>query len=341
MPQTDTEAQQALVPFLLLRWFLVVSQAVTVGLTWDIWQARSEPPMLPMIDLPAIDMGIWVLGSLAVVLVEPRIGIAFHAVVLGLAMLADQARIQPQVISHVLLLCGTLAPLGMLARAHVVAVWFYAGLSKLLSSGFAEGTAHELLKGLWPEAGRGAAFWFAVLIWGSEMLVPVFVLPLRTRKAAAVAGIGMHAFILLLLSPLCLKYNSSVWPWNVSLAAASYVFFFQWEEQWLPEFLKAPAVMKAALVVLLVSPIGHYFGVVDAYLAHSLYSDHVPMAVIRSADGSQRNVAFEYYKKTNAFPPPEHRIYDAYFERAAKPGDVMTVTDPRWWYRNESPRVVK
>ena len=325
--------------FVSLRWLLVVAQATTILLTWELWQVREHPPLLPAVTCPQIDMGLWLLVSLVVVLVKPRIGIALHAVLLVFAMAADQSRIQPQIVSHVILLSGTLAPLRMLARSHLVALWFYAGISKLLSPGFSQGTAWYLLSGIAPNANREQAAWFAVLIWSTEILVPILLLPRRTRKVAAGVGIAMHAFVLLLLSPIFLNYNSAVWPWNISLAAAAFVFFFKWNESLVPAIVRVPGLLKAGLLVLLLSPIGNYFGMLDAYLSHNLYSDHVPMAVIRSRDGTQRDIATQVYLATNAPLPPEHRLYDAYFVRVAKPGDVMIVTDPRWCYRKRPVRI--
>lgn len=324
-----------------LRWLLVAAQGATIVLTWPLWQVRERPPLLPAVALPPVDMGPWLLGSLVVVLITPRIGIALHAAFLLLAMAMDQSRMQPQIVSHTILLCGTLPPLRMLARAHLIALWFYAGLWKALSAGFADGTAMFLLRGVVADATREQAAWFAVLIWATEMTVAVFLVPVRTRKIAAVAAMAMHGSILLLLSPLFLNYNSAVWPWNVSLAAAAFVFFYEWKEPVVASVVRAPVPLKAALLVLLLSPVGHYVGVVDAYLAHSLYSDHVPEAEISSPDGPPRNIVTEVYQATNAPLPPEHRLYDAYFARVAEPGDVMVVSDPRWWFRAESRRVVR
>ena len=52
-------------PFLVLRWFVVCTQAATIWLTWPLWQVRISPPLLPLADVYQIDFGHLLLGSLA------------------------------------------------------------------------------------------------------------------------------------------------------------------------------------------------------------------------------------------------------------------------------------
>jgi hypothetical protein len=49
-----------------LRPAFVAAQVATVLVTWPVWQARTDPPVLPVVDgLPQIDMGVVVLATLA------------------------------------------------------------------------------------------------------------------------------------------------------------------------------------------------------------------------------------------------------------------------------------
>ena len=84
---------------LLFRWLVVGAQAVTLGLTWPLWQHRTMPPMLPAVDIPSPDMGWPLLGSLVLVLAAPRWGVALHGILLLAAILMDQMRLQPEFIS--------------------------------------------------------------------------------------------------------------------------------------------------------------------------------------------------------------------------------------------------
>src|SRR5688572_18374841 len=115
------------------RFILVAAQAATIILTWPLWQARRAPAALPLFPLPEVDCGPLMLASLAVAVARPRVGVALHAAVFAWAAVADQTRLQPEVVSILLLLAATLGIPAMrdLARAHLIALWLYAGLSKL------------------------------------------------------------------------------------------------------------------------------------------------------------------------------------------------------------------
>ncbi len=35
----------------------------------------------------------------------------------------------------------------------------------------------------------------------------------------------------------------------------------------------------------------------------------------------------------NVAIPPEHRLFEAYFNQVAEPGEKLIIEDPRWWAR--------
>ena len=142
LPHTpsDRDKQTALRPVdaaaadwssLVLRYAAVAAQAVTICITWPLWQVRvfqplaeaPLPPLLPLLPLPQIEMGPWLLASLVVVLILPRWGVLLHAGLLALAVAMDQMRLQPEFISLVLLMVGSLDMPGakLLARSHLLA----------------------------------------------------------------------------------------------------------------------------------------------------------------------------------------------------------------------------
>ena len=63
---------------------------------------------------------------------------------------------------------------------------------------------------------------------------------------------------------------------------------------------------------------------VDAYLAHCLYSRNTPSAVYHGEP-----VVDLAMREVNVPLPPEHRLYEQLFERTAAPGDEMRIEDPR------------
>lgn len=338
-----------------LRVTLVAGEAATVLVTWPLWQARSSPPNLPALPgLPALDAGAVLLAALLVVLVAPRWGLPLHLLVLVAAMALDQLRIQPQLVSFALLLCATgpaRGPAGaadreagdgtgaLVARCHLVALYLWAGLHKLLSAEYVDSAARfwqRAAPGLGPELARALALGAAVFEVGLALAVAW---PASRRRAGWFAG-AMHLVIFVSLSPLGRGRNEAVWPWNLALAVAAPLLLTTWRADWRTQ-LARPAAAALALVLLL-SPALYYIGRLDAYLAWCLYSNNVPVAVpVRSEQREQLAAAGattlrlpdlnSTIRELHVPFPPAHRLFEQYFERVARPGDELHVHDPRGW----------
>jgi uncharacterized membrane protein YphA (DoxX/SURF4 family) len=331
-----------------LRVTLVAGEAATVLVTWPLWQARSSPPNLPALPgLPALDMGAALLAALLLVLVAPRWGLPLHLAVLVAAMGLDQLRIQPQLVSFALLLCATgPAPRetgdgtgALVARCHLVALYLWAGLHKLLSAEYVDSAARfwqRAAPALGPELARALAVGVAVFEVGLALAVAW---PVTRRSAGWLAG-AMHFAIFLSLSPLGRGRNESVWPWNLALAVAAPLLLTTWRTDWRTQ-LARPAAVALALVLLL-SPALYYLGRLDAYLAWCLYSVNVPVAIlVRSEQREQLAAAGattlrlpdlnSTIRELSVPFPPAQRLFEQYFERVARPGDELHVYDPRGW----------
>ena len=179
-----------------------------------------QSPLLPLVSLPQLDMGPWLLASLIVVLIVPRWGVLLHAALLALAILMDQTRLQPEFISLMLLMVGSLdaAWAKLLARSHLIALWFYAGLHKSLSPGYFTDVVPYMLGGVTEKLSpRGMNILGALAAMGEMSLALLAIMP-RTRRACAVMAAVFHTSILLWLS-LRLHWNSAVWPWNAALGS--------------------------------------------------------------------------------------------------------------------------
>ena len=137
------------VRMLSFRTLVVACQAATLWITWPLWQVRDSPPMLPALSLPAFDLGWLLICSLLLVLVAPLPGITLQTILLLYAVLIDQTRLQPGVVSLLFLLWGTVPnPTAQgFARAHLLTLWLFAGFHKLLSPAFMNDTAPRLLTG--------------------------------------------------------------------------------------------------------------------------------------------------------------------------------------------------
>ena len=317
------------------RWFrylLLGCQATTILITWRLWQTRASPPLLPALGLFQFDVGPVLLGSLGLVLMAPRLGVAAHAVALGLAMVLDQSRMQPECVSLALLMVGTIdsSTCALIARAHLVALWFFAGFHKLVSARYYLGTVPRMFRELvglgppWPlifDLVR-AGIALAEMGLGAMAAVP------RTRRIAALGACAMHLSIVAYLA-LRARVNAAVWPWNVALAWSGVHFLWDWRSSPAKDLGTATRWARLAVAGILLSPVGFYAGYVDAFFAHCLFSRNVPRASIVSTDGISRSI--DAYVALGVPLPPTQRLFLAYFARAGRPGDRLIVEDSRWW----------
>jgi hypothetical protein len=320
----------------LFRLLTVAGFAATVAITWPLWSVHNFPPMVPLLPLPALSLGIPLLVASALALVSPLPGAIVLTLVLAYAILIDGTRLQPQFISLLFLLWGTVPNpnAAAVARTHLITLWLYSGINKLLSPAFIHGTAQWLLSGLVPHAPHIVQQWVGYAMALAEIALGVLALIPRTRLLAAFGALVVHLGILLDLSPLGHDYNRSVWPWNVVLAAAGFALIATWRETPQASFAACSRLLRPFLVALTVLPLGFYVGIVDPYLAHNLYSSNTPVATYCHGTSC---VVGEQVTQTDAFfnvsLPPDYRIYDGSFQRTCRPGDRLMIADSRWWYR--------
>lgn len=328
-------------PLSAFRLVVVGCLAITLLITWPLWQVHRTPPMLPALPalrLLAVDLGWPLLLSLLVVLVRPVAGMLLFTVLVAYAVVIDQTRLQPEVVSLVLLLWGTLPAVGlqMIARAHLIALWGFAGLHKLLSAEFHTDAAPWLLAGLIVQPPSWLANHAGYLFGGAECLLAMLVLLSRTRRIAAWLALVLHTGILLALSPVGHHWNEAVWPWNVALGLSGFALIAPWREGLRWSVRAAPWPARLALLALLVSPLGFYVNRVDAYLAHNLYSANTPRSLFCSGGGGCRTEAAseETFAAFNVPLPPEHRLLRAWFDWTCQAGDWMLIADGRWWMKH-------
>jgi len=314
-----------------LLWLLASCQAATILLTWPIWQVHRFPPMLPALPLPEISSGVILLITLVGILFRPLTGLSLHTAFVVYSILIDQTRLQPEIVSLVILMWGSLAfsSLKILARAHLVSLWFFAGLNKLLSSGY-----RANFRFLHHPFSSGRALMIAVV----EILIGVLVCIPRTRKIAATVAFALHLGVVVVL--VRSHGNSAVWAWNIGLAFAAVAFFYSWKESAVRALTGSGAWATAGALLVLISPLGFYFGLGDPYLAHNLYSKNTPVAVWHRADGTSEGI--QMWQALNVPMPPEHRLFEQYFNELCGPGDYLVIQDPRYWaaLRGYSERVI-
>ncbi|MGC4006841.1 MAG: hypothetical protein QM811_28425 [Pirellulales bacterium] len=116
-----------------------------------------------------------------------RTGLILHTVVFLYALAADELRMQPELMSPVILLWGTLfgTTTRDVARLHLGATWFYAGFHKLIAPRYRSQLGPYIMNGLWElGASENVAWSLSVLLAIAEMAIAVAILVPRTRKLA-------------------------------------------------------------------------------------------------------------------------------------------------------------
>ncbi len=336
------------------RWFrylAVTMQAIAIIVTWQLWSVRETPPNLPLFGLPAVSVGWALLASLVLVLVRPLWGVALHSVLLAVAIVTDQMRLQPEMLSLTVLLWGTL-PMSsslFLCRAHLIALWWYAGFQKLLSPNYFSVVGGEFIEKAPPFTGYTIGVPLAIFVVVIEMALAVMLLFRKTRKPAVVMALLLHLGILTTL--ISLHWNWAVWPWNVAVACASIAFFWNWEPSAWQSFSASPRLVRLAAVFLLISPLAFYGGWVNGYLAYCLYTENTPRAWTAPATTIEPSDATLLSGETElnevsfgsmAVPfPPSDRLYMRYFQQVAKPGTRMVIVYPQFWWDDRTERRVR
>ena len=316
--------------FVAYRAWVVAAIVVTVWLTWPLWQARETPACLPLASLPACDYGVALVVAACLAIALPRLGAALYAAVLLAAILADQTRIQPQMISFGILLAGAIGTAGWcaIARAYLVSLWFYSGMHKLISPGFYGEITPWLWDGLFPNSRFDGATALGVLMARSELALAALCLPVATRRAAAGLAAALHVGVLVVLSPVGVNWNTSVWPWNAVLAVSGWMFFADWREPLLVAWRGAGRGVRACAIALALVPAGFYLGLVDAYLAHCVYSGNAPAGY--SVNPLSRHDLGDTWADLNVPLPPAIRLYRQAFLAQDDHGEWLEIDDPRW-----------
>jgi uncharacterized membrane protein YphA (DoxX/SURF4 family) len=212
----------------------------------------------------------------------------------------------------------------VIARAHLVSLWFWSGLNKALSVGFMGGSARWLYNAFPVHLGFIEPY-FGWLVIATEMSIGVLLLVPRLRRAGVVLAVGLHVSGLIAL--VSIRWNPSVWPWNIALALAAPAYFLFEDKHPLPRRTSVAVAIATALAIV---PAGFYAGVVDAYPAHNLYTSNTATAMICKASASCSDAAFRTtWNDLNVPLPPEPRLYRAFFERVCTPGVDTLVIYPR------------
>lgn len=307
----------------------VVAQLATILITWPTWQVRALPPNLPWLEsTPQFSCGILLIATLVVTLISPRrFGLAIHLTVMAIAIVMDQFRCQPQILSVALMMAACVwAPARRVCVWFLVSMWLWAGIHKFLSADWFMQVSYNLLS----DTGINAMNFhvgFAAIVAFSEVLLGLAAW--RGPKMAVVGCLLLHVGIVIFL--LFIGWNVSVLPWNICMALVG--AWLLWNAETVepgpePSRLSFPGSSYeiVAVVAMLIVPIGMYFGLIRHCFAHALYSGNLPIGLVTHQDEIEPLEAWD----TLRFPfPNEHKAYCDYFELTGVAGDKLHIRDPR------------
>ncbi|MDP3278431.1 MAG: hypothetical protein Q8Q09_24795 [Deltaproteobacteria bacterium] len=325
-----------------LRAAVALGQIATVYTTREVLMPRTITPFLLPIRgfwwLASVPFA-WLLMLSAALVIVPRLprlaraASATHMVLLCLAMLGDQTRAQPSTLCLAVLLLGlSWGPrVRTIALCYLATMWGYAGVHKLLSPGWFNGTAPWLLEALTKNPTPGMSKWFPWAIAGGELSLGVLTLFARTRKLAALGALALHGGILYALGPYGHRWNHAVWPWNITLALTAPLVLLSSRGSLVQSVRETSRALWPAIALFFLGPALWYLGLYPPYFAHHLYTEGLPTTTWCSpTDGCLNDRGNErVYPRFGVPLPSAVSTLRADFARHCARGDTLIIRDPR------------
>ena len=140
-----------------------------------------------------------------------------------------------------------------------------------------------------------SGYLFALL----ELLSGIGLLFIKTRKWSALILILMHIIVLIILGPIGLNFNYTIWPWNVIMII---FLFFLLQNQ---NFKIASLVLfskwnKLIFFLVAILPFFNLFGFTDANLSFRMYTGNSKSCKIILKDTAKANMLKYYFKENNS-----------------------------------------
>jgi hypothetical protein len=304
---TDPQSQATLVDLPRSRLFWLKSTvllAFGVGLLMSraLWIGPRSFPPAPVSSLfTAIDGGVavglyaalFLLAAIALLSWRSKWFIAAFLAILAVFCLADQMRWQPWVFQYSFLLAAAALGSGSgadgerralnMARLIVGFTYIFSGLQKA-NLNFVTNDFPWIVQPITSVLPSATG-----LLGASGMAVPLLqvafgigLLTRRFRRAALIAAVAMHLFILAMFGPIGLDWNDIVWPWTAAMAIFDIVLFsgappVSWREI---VWSRHDPCHAAAVVLFALLPALSFFNLWDSYLSSALYSGNLTEAQI-------------------------------------------------------------
>lgn len=180
------------------------------------------------------------------------------------------------------------------AKFVVVGIYFWSGLQKINTAFFTE-VFPWFTEPIWSHFGQfgfGVMFFIGLLI---PFIESAFAIGLLTKRFRKVAILGSTLMLLLVTISLMIGHgwNTVVWPWNFAIFSMVNVLFFGSKDTFFDLFsrTKNNILGLIAITLFIVMPAGNIFDKADNYLSWSLYSGHVPTAIINISPETLKIIA--------------------------------------------------
>ncbi|MDI1255370.1 MAG: hypothetical protein PSV16_04655 [Flavobacterium sp.] len=146
-----------------------------------------------------------------------------------------------------------------------------------------------------------------------EVVAALGILFFRKKKGFALLLIGMHIFILALISPTGLNYNIIVWPWNVAMMVLIYVLVFNQSDAHVSFYGLVKGANFVPFLVVGILPILCNFGLYDNFLSFNLYSGSLKQLEICVKENQYSKDYTPYYSHKKNFCGDEYKVLNANF----------------------------
>jgi hypothetical protein len=273
---------------------------------WKLWTTNRIFPTAPPFDFLVVPPLVHVcllaisLGLMLILIFNSGSKVLLTALLITelLACLFDQSRWMPWEYQFVFLVFITLINRGdnkKIINSYlliVIATYAYSGLGKFNSSFLYLFWDNLLLRRFFKMdpavIHKTAIYYSGYLVALIELVFGIGLCFLKTQKAAAWAIIVMHVFILFLVGPFGLKYNSSVWPWNVLMIVQVYFLFIKNTGFTINLRLLWGGWNKLVLICWGLLPLlNHTLGRWDNFLSLRLFTGTQPMMVFCIKDSAE------------------------------------------------------
>ena len=336
-----------------LKSTVIAASCIGLSMSSALWIGPRSFPSTPVSSMiPTIDgvvalglyVALFVSAAVALAVREPRWPIAAFLAVVAVFCGTDQTRLQPWVFQYSALLAavalytrtgadGERRALNVI-RLIIAFTYVYSGLQKM-NLNFVENEFPWIVQPITSQFPSTV-----YLLHGMGMVAPfvqvafgVGLLTRRFRRAALIAAVAMHLFILAMLGPAGLDWNNIVWPWTAAMAIFDVILFSDASDvSWREIVWSRRDPCHAAIAILFaILPALSFFNLWDSYLSAALYSGNLTEAQIYLSDAGAAALPVAIKSRTvrtspntnvlnlqrwavedlNVSPYPETRVYKA------------------------------